>query len=87
MRDWEWDMEMDRRHLIMYGIFILALTGLRAPSELLNLRWNDISVVRKKVKNRNKMAQPINILPMGEMIEMWHGKHSVYGNIDKIAEE
>lgn len=87
LNDWEWDMEMHRRHLIMYSIMILILTGIRAPGELLNLRWCDISFVRRKIDDRNKMAQPMNILPMDEMIEIWHRNRTIAVNIDKIVEE
>mgnify|MGYP006283329277 CR=1 FL=1 len=86
LADWEWDMEMHRRHLMLYALFLLALTGMRAPSEIFNLTWSDIKFKRKRFDNRNAISQPINILPKGEMIDLSLRKET-NSSIQKIFEE
>ena len=42
-------MEIHRRILIRELILILANTGIRAPSEILSLKWGDIEVKKEKL--------------------------------------
>jgi site-specific recombinase XerD len=74
MNDWEFDMELHRRHMMLYALFLLALTGMRAPSEIFSLTWGDISFRRKKYDNRNSLMQPMTIIDMSLMIEYSHHK-------------
>jgi integrase len=86
LNDWEWDMELHRRHLMLYALLLLALTGMRAPSEIFNLTWGDIVFKRKRFDNRNLVSQPMNILPMGEMIDL-SLKNTTILTIHKIFQE
>jgi integrase len=49
MNEWEHQMEIHRRFLIRELILILANTGIRAPSEILSLKWSDIEVKKEKL--------------------------------------
>jgi len=79
----EWDMELHRRHLILYGIMLSALTGLRTPGELLNLRWCDIEFKKKKILDRNSMIQPMGIIPAEEFNDIYNYKSPGFYNINK----
>ena len=83
----EWDMELHRRHLILYGIMLSALTGLRTPGELLNLRWCDIEFKKKKILDRNSMIQPMGIIPAEEFNDIYNYKSPGFYNINKIIDE
>ena len=83
----EWDLELHRRNLLLYAIMLSALTGIRTPGELLNLRWCDIEYKQKKIQNRNSMIQPMGILPGGEFIDIDYHKSSGFYNINKIIDE
>jgi integrase len=69
MNDWEFDMELHRRNMMLYALMLLALTGMRAPSEIFSLTWKDISYVKKKYEDRNQMMQPMNIIDDAFMLD------------------
>jgi len=48
MNEWEYQMEIHRRRIIRELILIGGSTGLRAPSEILSLKWGDIKVKKEK---------------------------------------
>jgi len=48
MNEWEHQMEIHRRRIIRELILIGGSTGLRAPSEILSLKWGDIKVKKEK---------------------------------------
>ena len=48
MNEWEYQMEIHRRRIIRELILIGGSTGLRAPSEILSLKWRDIKVKKEK---------------------------------------
>ena len=70
MNDWEFAIELHRRHMMLYALMLLALTGMRAPSEIFSLSWGDIAYRRKKYDDRNALMQPMNIIDNAFMLEV-----------------
>ena len=42
---------------------------MRPPHEIFALTWGDISIKRRKYENLNQIAQPMNIIDDGFMID------------------
>lgn len=88
LNEMEWDMELHRRHLLLYGTMLASLTGLRCPSELFNLRWSDIEFRAKNLDCSWDMLQSMDVLPGEYMTDLCHsGKNPKAVNIQMIFEE
>jgi len=71
LKDWEVDMEMHRRHMMFYALFILLMTGMRPPSEVLDLKWGDIKYKKQKMDASIPMLEPMTIFGIDSSADYW----------------
>ena len=67
-------MEIHRRILIRELILILANTGIRAPSEILSLKWGDIEIKKEKLalytdKNTGKPIEEDQLIAYIKLVQ------------------
>lgn len=86
LNDYQFDLELHRRHLMLYALFLLALTGMRAPSELFLLTWGDIEFRKKSFDNPRTLSQPMNVVGR-ETMERLANDNITSLTIHKIFEE
>lgn len=81
MNEWEHQMEIHRRRIIRELILIGGSTGLRAPSEILSLKWGDIKVKKEKFEGmfnpEKETEQLVAIIKVGA--DMKTGARTVQG--------
>lgn len=91
LNSWRWEMEIHRRHMMMYACFLLASTGMRTPHEIFNLTWGDIefkSVVLEKNVDRNDLMTSVDILGIEDLLHQEFDKAKHKPNaISKIAQD
>ena len=64
---------------MFFALFILLMTGMRPPSEVLNLKWGDIKVKKQKMDLSQPMLEPMNIFGLNpyEINDSWKDRPTV----------